>query len=150
MTLGLAPSAIRAKAELLRQYDLAPLEDFIYDSQVIHEDGSTFFVRNSFTRVWVDPLEPTVWVFLISEHSEPMYWGAGDLYSWASYRKVPTPDSVQCVSCDGIGVVPNRAFLPGGPECGCGRPSTLQSGSCGTDDCEPRCKTCAGVGWIWK
>jgi len=52
----------------------------------------------------------------------------------------------KCSNCEGVGVVPNRAFLEDGPLCGCGLPSQLQSGSCGTADCDPVCKVCAGLG----
>ncbi len=149
MTLGRSPSAVRAKIELLRQCSLSKLEDFDVDSQVIHEDGSTYFVRNSFTRVWVDSVDTAVWIFLISEHNEPMCWDAGDLCSWASYKKLPTPESEMCPAGEGMGVVPNRMDLPDGPRCGCGLPSRLQDGSCGTN-CDPSCKACKAIGWIWK
>lgn len=96
MVLALSKAANRAKVELLRQCALCALDDFDSDSRVIHEDGSTFFVCNSFTRVWVDPVDTKVWIFLFAEHSEPMYWCSEDLYSWGSYKRIPAPE------CGGI------------------------------------------------
>lgn len=148
--LAISPAAKRARAELHRQCGLCTLDEFEDDSRVIHEDGSTYFVRNSFTRVWSDPTETLVWIFLISEHNEPLYWCADDLLEWGTYKKIPAPGSVKCPDCYGFTVRPNRMDAPGGPVCGCGRPSRLQSGACGQPECDPTCANCEGIGWVWK
>jgi hypothetical protein len=130
-----------AKEELLRQCRLRVLADFDQDVLVMHEDGSTFFVRNALTGEWVDPLDSYVWVFLFAEHNEPMYWHADDLIYWGIYPQAP------CANCEGMGVVPNRMCLPEGPMCGCGKPSVTQSGNCGTN-CDPTCTLCGGKGRV--
>jgi len=49
-----------------------------------------------------------------------------------------------CEMCMGFGTRPSRMNLDQGPVCGCGRPSRLESGRCGLDDCDPLCDCSAG------
>ena len=150
MTLKRSVNANRAYAELQRQCSLCTLQDFGNTAHVVHEDGGSFFVPNAFTRVWVDPENGIPWVFLLAEHSEPMYWPADDLNGYGTYIKVPCDDYVLCEYCDGMGILPNRMDTPGGPTCSCGKPSRLQSGD-RSKDCGPiTCINCKGLGMKWK
>lgn len=108
MKLTRTKAAVRAYDEMQRQCSQCTLRDFGGWASVMHEDGSSFLAANAFTRVWVDPEEGKAWVFMFSEHNEPMYWPAEDLVAWDTLESSFRDDMggvEKCARCDGLGEV---------------------------------------------
>jgi len=83
------PTSFRklAEEEMARRSALLTAYSFSDESvQIICEDGSVFFIRNSFFEEWGEADRIGEWLFVYCEHYPDMCFDTDDLIYWGSSK----------------------------------------------------------------
>lgn len=85
--MGESVNMLAAMKELARRSARLTVFDFgPFSVRIFAEDGSSFFIKNSFMKKWKDE-DDQEWLFVFCEHYPDMVFDIGDLISYEEWAR---------------------------------------------------------------